>query len=746
MKKRVLSILLAALMIVSLLPTVALATETAGLDNFEKVQTYTDGKFTDVKADDWFTKNVSSAYELNLMVGKSKDFFDTDSNLTVAEAMTIAARLRSIYYTGKAEFEQGNPWYQAYTDYCKANGIADPADYDMNKAITRGEFAEIFANAFPADALKKINTVQDNMIPDVKKTDKFSTAIYLLYRAGVLVGNDAKGTFAPDSNIKRVEVAAITTRMAQPALRESIRLVKPSSGGGSYTPPALTTYTVTFDLNGVGSAIDSQTVIKDSKVSKPATDPVDSAGVHTFAGWYKDGEYKTDWNFDTDVVTADTIIYAKWTTTIEKLVTNVPCSDNKDTAPNGAWGAGNNKCYKAVDENKTNLYFWTPQINTEAHITKISVTTNVTKVEDNYLYGDGIITFAMTDGSLSSIKYTSTNNSFTKYNGTYAPVVPVTGVSIERNRATLLVGDSWLALGGDVIFIPADATNKSVTWSSSNTDVAAVDASGNVTAIAFGTATITVTTVDGGKTATCTVTVSETKTLAEIMTTYAATFPNSNENGWAESSCTHKMYYKDGALCIDSDTNKVLNNSDVAEREVGGYQYTDGTTTVIFSIDNGGALTSIQYSSPNDGQSQYNGVYTAPAPVESVLWTGEAIANNFGDQPYLLSDGGTELQEANASAGDVIKFYVEPIVNETPWYVKIEEGHWSLTSPYIALCSVGADTNGGYVEYDLVANDGSISMPLTQEILNTACTQLYYGGSFLLNGDNIKCTKITLVK
>ena len=54
---------------------------------------------------------------------------------------------------------------------------------------------------------------------------------------------------------------------------------------------------------------------------------------------------------------------------------------------------------------------------------------------------------------------------------------------------------------------PSNATNKNVTWESSNTSVATVDASGLVTAVSAGTATITVTTEDGDKTATCEVTV-----------------------------------------------------------------------------------------------------------------------------------------------------------------------------------------------------------------------------------------------
>lgn len=41
--------------------------------------------------------------------------------------------------------------------------------------------------------------------------------------------------------------------------------------------------------------------------------------------------------------------------------------------------------------------------------------------------------------------------------------------------------------------------------------------------------------------------------------------------------------------------------------------------------------------------------------------------------------------------------------------------------------------------------DGKFGLELTQEILDAALTQQYWGGAFLLNGDNIKCTKVTLL-
>ncbi|MDR2739488.1 MAG: Ig-like domain-containing protein, partial [Treponema sp.] len=83
--------------------------------------------------------------------------------------------------------------------------------------------------------------------------------------------------------------------------------------------------------------------------------------------------------------------------------------------------------------------------------------------------------------------------------------VPVTGVSLGPKTLTLAVGGS-AALTAAVS--PEDASNKAVTWASSDDAVATVDKDGNVTGVAVGTATVTSTTEDGGKTDTCAVTVS----------------------------------------------------------------------------------------------------------------------------------------------------------------------------------------------------------------------------------------------
>lgn len=97
-----------------------------------------------------------------------------------------------------------------------------------------------------------------------------------------------------------------------------------------------------------------------------------------------------------------------------------------------------------------------------------------------------------------------------------APIVPVTVTGVTLDATTL-----ELAVGGTetltATVAPDDATNKAVTWSSSDESVATV-ADGVVTAVAEGDAIITVTTEDGGKTATCAVTVTATATDSDIPT------------------------------------------------------------------------------------------------------------------------------------------------------------------------------------------------------------------------------------
>lgn len=97
--------------------------------------------------------------------------------------------------------------------------------------------------------------------------------------------------------------------------------------------------------------------------------------------------------------------------------------------------------------------------------------------------------------------------------GPHIMAVAVTGVTLNQTSASLLAGNT-LQLTATVA--PANATNTTVSWSSSNTSYATVDSSGLVTALAAGSVTITARTADGNYTATCALTITGTVAVSSV--------------------------------------------------------------------------------------------------------------------------------------------------------------------------------------------------------------------------------------
>ena len=108
--------------------------------------------------------------------------------------------------------------------------------------------------------------------------------------------------------------------------------------------------------------------------------------------------------------------------------------------------------------------------------------------------------------------------------------VSVTGVTVDPTELTLKIKER-AQLTATVL--PDDASIKAVTWSSDNTAVAKVDASGVVTGLSAGTANITVTTTDGNKTATCAVTVTnEVMPATELVVDYGWVIYDTSNKYW----------------------------------------------------------------------------------------------------------------------------------------------------------------------------------------------------------------------
>ena len=184
--------------------------------------------FRDVPASAWYYDAVKSAWEVQLIDGVTSTEFRPDANMTVAQAIKLASALHQMTHYGKVTLRNGAPnWYSTYVSYAIDSGLIESTygNYtaaQMNSPVTRAEFVHIFHAA--VDDLRGMNTVTDNVIPDVKTGDAFAAEIYDFYRAGILTGSDANGTFHPASSIKRSEVAAILIRMYDTSVRKTIKL------------------------------------------------------------------------------------------------------------------------------------------------------------------------------------------------------------------------------------------------------------------------------------------------------------------------------------------------------------------------------------------------------------------------------------------------------------------------------------------------------------------------------------------
>ena len=152
-----------------------------------------------------------------------------------------------------------------------------------------------------------------------------------------------------------------------------------------------------------------------------------------------------------------------------------------------------------IGDSETLTINYTPaDANTGKAVAWTSNNTSVATVDNS-----GKVT-GVSAGSATITATSTTDNTITASCVVTVQAVAVTGVSINPTSANLQIGGST-DLTATVL--PANATDKSVSWSSSNTAVANVNNNGHVSAVAAGTATITVTTTDGNKTATCSVTV-----------------------------------------------------------------------------------------------------------------------------------------------------------------------------------------------------------------------------------------------
>jgi hypothetical protein len=185
---------------------------------FKELYSYEEAKFTDVR-EDWGKESIILCYAVGLMNGRGNQKFAPNEPATIAEVVTIAARIRDIFSGGEGVFPPGDTkWYDNSVKSAIKEGIISQDQFsNFVKNASRAEVAAILANALPGSEYAAINSILQ--LPDVDKATKYSTEIFKLYNAGIVSGNDRYGTFSPNRTITRKELAAIICRLVFPDKR-----------------------------------------------------------------------------------------------------------------------------------------------------------------------------------------------------------------------------------------------------------------------------------------------------------------------------------------------------------------------------------------------------------------------------------------------------------------------------------------------------------------------------------------------
>ena len=197
--------------------------------------------------------------------------------------------------------------------------------------------------------------------------------------------------------------------------------------------------------------------------------------------------------------------------------------------------------------------------------------------------------------------------------------VPVTDVSLNKDTLELYIGQSETLTA---TVQPSDAANKNVTWSSDKPEVATVEG-GKVTAVAVGSATITVTTTDGGKIATCQVTVNaQNLSSAKVTLGTALTYTGKDQTQTVKSvTLGGKTLTEDTDYTVTNNTGKDAGTYTLTITGKGNYT---GTLKVSFPI----AKAPLTITGVDVQSKTYDG--TTAATVTGVsfkgLVNGEALA------------------------------------------------------------------------------------------------------------------------
>ena len=240
MRKKIVTGILAAVLSLSVTPVLSYA------------------MFSDVPENEWYAPYVYNAQLYGVMEGMGNDRFEPYGQLSLAQAITLAARTHM--WSKNIEITEmtitGSEWYEPYITYASLNDICKEGEFgtNYNQPCSRLTMAVLFERVYPRRTQEKLNSVSS--LPDIQRSG-YGESVYYLYEQGVLTGSDSFGTFNPYSNITRAETATILSRVLYPPHRKAFTLETRHASSPASTPKPETS------LNQVNTERPFRTVFED---------------------------------------------------------------------------------------------------------------------------------------------------------------------------------------------------------------------------------------------------------------------------------------------------------------------------------------------------------------------------------------------------------------------------------------------------------------------------------------------------
>ncbi|MGG4144945.1 Ig-like domain-containing protein [Paenibacillus algorifonticola] len=270
--------------------------------------------------------------------------------------------------------------------------------------------------------------------------------------------------------------------------------------------------------------------------------------------------------------------------------------------------------------------------------------------------------------------------------------VLVTGVTVSPATLTLTAGGSTGTLTAGVS--PSNATNKKVTWTSSDPSVATVDEDGVVTPLRAGTVTITGTTEDGGRTATSTVTVNETDVAVTGVTVSPAalTLTAGGGTGTVTAGVSPSNATNAKVTWTSSDPSVATVDEEGVVTPLRA-----GTVTITGTTDDGGktAISTVTVNAPGTSAPTAL-IATAGNGTVTLNWTG--VQGSVSYSVYQSTTAG-DYGSVPIAVVSSENFTVTGLTNGTTYYFKVkandEEGVGSYSNEASATPRAGSQGSGG---------------------------------------------------